>query len=213
MRNNLRKILLGIFSILIILSFVSVVDAKSFCGECTVNTDCPCGSGSCAGYSTCNSNQCCSTTCNTSGLSCGTCKVCNASGTCVNRTDGYNDCGAGCQRCVSGSCQDYNAACSGTDSSCYCSADNCVACSPGYTCSNYTCISGGCSLNTSGNTTLSSSCTLSGANHISGGNLTIASGGSLTIPSGASLTIDAGYKILMSGGTINMTGGQIFIGI
>jgi uncharacterized protein (DUF2345 family) len=72
----------------------------------------------------------------------------------------------------------------------------------------------GCNLNVSGDVTLTSSCTLSGANHLSGGNLTIASGGNLTIPSGASLTIDAGYKIsISSGGTINMSGGYIFIGI
>jgi len=73
---------------------------------------------------------------------------------------------------------------------------------------------GGCNLNTSGNYTLSSTCTLSaGGNHITGGDLIIAGGGVLNVQTGSSLTIDAGYKISISGGTINMQGGQIFIGV
>jgi hypothetical protein len=56
-----------------------------------------------------------------------------------NKEDGYNGCGNGCQRCVSGSCQDYNKACEGTNESCYCLNDECRACSPGEQCSNYTC--------------------------------------------------------------------------
>ncbi len=42
-----------------------------------------------------------------------TCSVCHycTSGKCVVRPDGYNDCGEGCQRCLSGSCQDYNQIC------------------------------------------------------------------------------------------------------
>jgi len=60
-----------------------------------------------------------------------------------NKTDGTNDCGAGCQRCVSGTCQDYNPACAGTVASCYCQSDSCQTCPTSgccdTTCSSYTC--------------------------------------------------------------------------
>ncbi|MEM2893624.1 MAG: hypothetical protein QW486_05740, partial [Candidatus Bathyarchaeia archaeon] len=65
---------------------------------------------------------------NAPGISCGTCKLCDDNGNCVNREDGYNDCGSGCQRCFSGECKDYNSACAGTNTNCYCSNDECKPC-------------------------------------------------------------------------------------
>lgn len=41
---------------------------------------------------------------------CSNCQYC-LDGNCIARPDGYNDCGKGCQRCVNGSCQDYDKAC------------------------------------------------------------------------------------------------------
>lgn len=65
---------------------------------------------------------------NAPGISCGTCKLCDDNGNCVNREDGYNDCGPGCQRGISGECKDYNSACAGTNTNCYCSNDECKPC-------------------------------------------------------------------------------------
>jgi hypothetical protein len=133
--------------------------------ECTnLGADYTCSGGRCVPQDQCNSdadcddsNPCTTDKCNnptasdstcsyanvTSGTSCGTCKECDGSGNCINRPDGYNDCGSGCQRCVSGSCKDYNLACLGTISSCYCSADSCITCQGSgccdATCSAYTC--------------------------------------------------------------------------
>lgn len=46
------------------------------------------------------------------GITCSTCHYC-VNGKCIARPSGYNDCGSGCQRCVSGRCQDYNPVCAG----------------------------------------------------------------------------------------------------
>jgi len=56
------------------------------------------------------------------GVACPVCQYC-VEGDCVNRSDGYNNCGFGCQRCVIGVCQDYDAACSNCQ---YCTSDDCV---------------------------------------------------------------------------------------
>lgn len=53
---------------------------------------------------------------------CPACQYCK-DGKCVYRSDGYNDCGSGCQRCVSGQCQDYDNACIGISQ---CENDNCI---------------------------------------------------------------------------------------
>ena len=54
------------------------------------------------------------------GVTCPTCQYCDlATGNCVNHTDGFNDCDAGCQRCVGGACTDWDAACPGTCSAGY----------------------------------------------------------------------------------------------
>jgi len=55
------------------------------------------------------------------GIACSTCYHC-VEGKCVVYPDGYNDCGEGCQRCVSGQCQDYNSVCSNVF---YCEDDQC----------------------------------------------------------------------------------------
>ena len=56
------------------------------------------------------------------GIECPSCQYC-IEGKCLNRPDGYNDCGSGCQRCVNGSCRDYNATCSNCQ---YCRSDTCI---------------------------------------------------------------------------------------
>ena len=56
------------------------------------------------------------------GITCSECHYC-VTGKCVVRADGYNDCGDGCQRCVSGRCKDYNSACD--TFSFYCENDQC----------------------------------------------------------------------------------------
>ena len=56
------------------------------------------------------------------GIECPSCQYC-IEGKCLNRPDGYNDCGSGCQRCINGSCQNHNAACPNCQ---YCSSDTCV---------------------------------------------------------------------------------------
>ena len=68
------------------------------------------------------------------GISCGICKQCDGNGNCINRPDGYDtgECGAGCQRCIYGFCQDYNQACAGTEASCECRSDSCIDCSDYY---------------------------------------------------------------------------------
>jgi len=71
------------------------------------------------------------------GTSCGVCKKCDGSGNCISRPDGYdtNECGAGCQRCIYGSCGDYHSACDpvgNNESSCECRADSCIDCSDYY---------------------------------------------------------------------------------
>jgi hypothetical protein len=94
---------------------------SSYCTHSNLALCTACPSGYCDGSGNCVSNPC------------GTCKYCSG-GSCVNRPDGYNDCGPGCQRCISGICKDYNPACEGTASSCYCSNDACIACSPSGCC-------------------------------------------------------------------------------
>jgi hypothetical protein len=121
------------------------------CGDCKV-----CSSGSCVDKPKPSCTICQDLYCNAAtdtwycankaaGTSCGTCKQCDGSGNCVNRPDGYNDCGPGCQRCVSGACKDYNPACEGTASSCYCSNDVCIAC-PSSGCCDATCSAYVCGL-------------------------------------------------------------------
>ena len=56
------------------------------------------------------------------GIICPACQYC-LNGKCIAGPDGYNDCGSGCQRCVNGSCRDYDSACSNCQ---YCSSDACV---------------------------------------------------------------------------------------
>ena len=74
-----------------------------------------------------------------SGTYCGVCKICDGDGNCINQPDGENDCGSGCQRCISGSCQDYNLACAGTEENCECQSDVCIDCSDYYDSSGPTC--------------------------------------------------------------------------
>jgi len=56
------------------------------------------------------------------GIICPTCHYC-LEGKCVAQPNGFNDCGSGCQRCINGSCQDYNPACSNCQ---YCSLGTCI---------------------------------------------------------------------------------------
>ena len=151
------------------------------CGDCKI-----CTSGSCVdktkpSCAECKSGPYCNVvtdawSCNNNGLCtsctggycdgsggcvanpCGTCKYCSGS-SCMNRADGTDpssDCGAGCQKCVSGVCTDYNPACSGTVSSCYCSGDACKSCSASgccdATCSAYSCKSNSNNAKCSGGT-------------------------------------------------------------
>ena len=83
---------------------------------------------------------------------CPTCQVCEYPGTkqavCVNAVPGTDpktpkDC-SGCQRCLSGSCQDWDSACDGTDESCFCSSGSCVACTAPNICDSYACIEPDC---------------------------------------------------------------------
>jgi len=53
---------------------------------------------------------------------CPVCQYC-LDGNCVARPNGDNDCGSGCQRCINGSCQDYDAACPECQ---YCNSDTCI---------------------------------------------------------------------------------------
>lgn len=55
-------------------------------------------------------------------MNCPNCQYC-LDGNCIAHSDGYNDCGSGCQRCVNGSCRDDNFACSNCQ---HCSSDACV---------------------------------------------------------------------------------------
>ena len=71
------------------------------------------------------------------GTNCGICKKCDGNGNCINRPDGYdsNECGAGCQRCIFGFCQDYHPACDSignNEASCKCMSDSCIDCSNYY---------------------------------------------------------------------------------
>lgn len=138
------------------------------CGDCRICTSGSCGDKtkpSCTGCKSgpycnagtdawyCNNNGLCTSCtggyCDGSGgcvaNPCGACKYCSGSN-CVNRADGTDpssDCGAGCQKCVSGVCADYNPACSGTVGSCNCFNDACKSCSASgccdATCSAYSC--------------------------------------------------------------------------
>ena len=139
--------------------------------QCNSNADCndnnPCTTDTCNNPAAPDST--CSYTNVVAGTSCGVCKACDGSGNCVNRPNGYNDCGTGCQRCVSGSCQDYNPACSGTTASCYCSADSCIACSSSgccdATCSAYTCGLSPNNANCPSGQTCQAGCTCSGVDN------------------------------------------------
>ena len=99
------------------------------------NSDTDCDDGNPCTINTCNNPEAPDSFCSYSnepgGTSCGACKQCDGNGNCVNRPDGYNtgECGDGCQRCVYGSCQDYNQACEGTEASCECHSDSCIDCS------------------------------------------------------------------------------------
>ena len=55
-------------------------------------------------------------------VNCPVCQYCSNSA-CVARPNGYNDCGSGCQKCMSGFCQDCNDICPDCQ---YCSSDICV---------------------------------------------------------------------------------------
>jgi len=87
---------------------------SDFCSVANVDTD----PGELCGTTGCLTGNCKGDTAvcgwNTTGDgNCNACKTCvgATSGTCENHTDGYNDCGAGCQTCLSGSCADDNSQC------------------------------------------------------------------------------------------------------
>ncbi|XOB40311.1 MAG: hypothetical protein ACKKMR_03310 [Candidatus Nealsonbacteria bacterium] len=98
--------------------------AKQLGESCVLSTECA------SGY--CVDGVCCNETC---GGDCEACDLAGSVGTCTSVEDGTDpegDCGTGCQRCVSGSCQDYSDICSAID--CYtgsCVSDACTIYSGG----------------------------------------------------------------------------------
>jgi hypothetical protein len=106
---------------------------------------CPCTPATCASLGkTCgNWDNGCGVTLECGG--CASCKYCS-NGNCLNQPDGFNDC-SGCQRCISGYCQDYNSVCQGTPSSCYCSSGGCQSC-PSSGCCDASCSGFSCGYST-----------------------------------------------------------------
>jgi len=105
------------------------------------NSDAECDDGNPCTQNICNNpgapDSFCSYPYELEGTSCGICKECDGNGNCINRADGYNtsECGAGCQRCIYGSCGDYHLACDQTgnnEASCECHSDSCIDCSNYY---------------------------------------------------------------------------------
>lgn len=104
------------------------------------NSDAECDDGNPCTQNICNNpgatDSFCSYLNEPEGTFCEICKKCDGYGNCINQSLGYNECGAGCQRCIYGSCGDYSQACSdppGNDkASCECHSDICRDCSDYY---------------------------------------------------------------------------------
>jgi hypothetical protein len=96
-----------------------VCDGSGSCGNAANGSACTggtCQNGSCTPTCACTGGTCCSNACNYdgAGTSCGTCKVCNGSGSCGNAANG--------SACTGGTCQ--NGSCSPT---CACTGGTCCS--------------------------------------------------------------------------------------